>query len=266
MLDGSGFAVWDLASNETGRDLVDRADEWVGVGDRSAGGGGVVEVVYEGAEVAGWIGRAGGNALLEATGAVTGVTGRQPELPDWAHDGAILGIQGGQEKVEGVVKEAVAAGMPVVGVWLQDWSGTRLQAGAYGVDVSRLWWNWEADAVLYPDWADWVPHLRSEYGVRTLSYVNTFLANVSSKTTGYARSFYDEAAAEGRFVVNASAGDGSPWTVTSGPGIDAGLLDLSNETTVQWFKDLYKEQYYSVPISGGKSAPINCHRATCSPF
>ncbi|EKG13832.1 Glycoside hydrolase family 31 [Macrophomina phaseolina MS6] len=140
--------------------------------------------------------------------------------------------------------------MPLVSVWLQDWSGTRLQAGAYNVSISRLWWNWEPDATLYPTWAEWVPHLRSEYGVRTMSYVNTFLANVSSKTTGYNRSFYAEAAAEGRFVLNATAGDGSPWTVTSGPGIDAGLLDLSNETTRQWFKDLYKEQYYSVPISG----------------
>ncbi|EOD52351.1 putative alpha-glucosidase protein [Neofusicoccum parvum UCRNP2] len=251
VLAGAAFALVDLASNETGSPLVDRADAWAAVGDRTEGSGEVVEVMYEGSAVAGLLGVAeGGNALLGASGAVSEVTGRQPALPDWAHDGAILGIQGGQEKVEGIVKDALAAGTPLVSVWLQDWSGTRLQAGAYNVSISRLWWNWEADAVLYPDWAEWVPHLRSEYGVRTMSYVNTFLANVSSKTTGYTRSFYGEAAAEGRFVLNATADDGSPWTVTSGPGIDAGLLDLSNETTVAWFKDLYKQQYYSVPISG----------------
>ncbi|KAF4304727.1 putative alpha-glucosidase protein [Botryosphaeria dothidea] len=252
VLEGSAFSLWDLASNETGAAFVDRADEWQGVGDKSAGSSGVVEILYEGASVSGFVGTvgSGGNKLLDASGALTEVTGRQPELPDWAHDGAILGIQGGQEKVEGIVKDALAADMPLVSVWLQDWSGTRLQAGAYNVSISRLWWNWESDASLYPTWAEWVPHLRSEYGVRTMSYVNTFLANVSSKTTGYNRSFYAEAAAEGRFVLNATAGDGSPWTVTSGPGIDAGLLDLSNETTRQWFKDLYKEQYYSVPISG----------------
>lgn len=40
------------------------------------------------------------------------------------------------------------------------------------------------------------------------------------------------------------------WTITSGVGIDAGILDLSNQSTINWFKDLVKQQYYSVPISG----------------
>ncbi|OJD35246.1 alpha-glucosidase [Diplodia corticola] len=254
VLEGSALSVWDLASaNGTGAGVVDRSDAWEGVGDKSGdGGSGVVEVMWEGKGVEGWVGVAvdGTNALLEATGALTEVTGRQPPLPDWALEGAILGIQGGQDKVEGIVRDARAAGMPLVGVWLQDWSGTRLQAGAYNVSISRLWWNWEPDAQLYPEWAEWVPHLQEAYGVRTLSYVNTFLANVSNKGSGYNRSFYAEAKAEGRLVLNATADDGSPWELTSGPGIDAGLLDISNETTVQWFKDLFKQQYYSVPISG----------------
>ncbi|KAL0260297.1 hypothetical protein SLS55_003983 [Diplodia seriata] len=257
VLEGSAFSLWDLASgNDTETAFVDRADAWEGVGDRSADAGRTVGILYEGPEVGGYVGGVVGeegrrsNGLLEATGALTEVTGRQPPLPDWALDGAILGIQGGQDKVEGIVRDARAAGMPLVGVWLQDWSGTRLQAGAYNVSISRLWWNWEPDAELYPTWADWVPHLQEAYGVRTLSYVNTFLANVSGKTSGYNRSFYAEAKEEGRLVLNATADDGSPWELTSGPGIDAGLLDISNETTVQWFKDLFKQQYYSVPISG----------------
>lgn len=135
-------------------------------------------------------------------------------------------------------------------VWLQDWSGTRLQTGAYDISLHRLWWNWEPDSTLYPTWAEWVPHLQSRYGVRTMSYINTFLANVSTKSTGYNTSFYAIAASEGRFVANATAGDGSAWTITSGPGIDAGLLDLSNQSTIDWFKALVKHQYFSVPISG----------------
>ncbi|KAE9184798.1 hypothetical protein PF004_g23543 [Phytophthora fragariae] len=207
--------------------------------------------MYESASVSGWIGRAAkGNPLLEATNALTKVTGRQPELPDWSHDGAILGIQGGQDFVEGVIQNALAADMPLVSVWLQDWSGTRLQTGAYGISLHRLWWNWEPDSTLYPTWVEWVPHLQSTYGVRTMSYINTFLANVSTKSTGYNTSFYAIAASEGRFVANATAGDGSAWTITSGPGIDAGLLDLSNQSTVDWFKALVKKQYFSVPISG----------------
>jgi hypothetical protein len=38
-------------------------------------------------------------------------------------------------------------------------------------------------------------------GVRTLSYVDTFLANVTSKPSGFTRNFYLEAVKEGRFVM-----------------------------------------------------------------
>ncbi|GMF13990.1 unnamed protein product [Phytophthora lilii] len=99
-------------------------------------------------------------------------------------------------------------------------------------------------------WADWVPHLRDNYNVRTLSYVNTFLANVSTKTTGYNTSLYDIAKREGRFVTNTTAENDSVWTITNGVGIHAGILDLSNQSTVEWVKQLVKQQYYSVPMSG----------------
>ncbi|RLN97819.1 hypothetical protein BBJ28_00027249, partial [Nothophytophthora sp. Chile5] len=269
VLDGTKYALFDLASNDSSP-FEDTAAGYlagnVTEGDHTIGSTTTVEIAYESTTLSGWVGRAAqGNPLLEATGALTTVTGRQPKLPDWAHDGAILGIQGGQEFVEGVVQDALNASMPLVSVWLQDWSGTRLQAGAYGVSLHRLWWNWEPDSTLYPTWADWVPYLRSTYDVRTMSYVNTFLANVTTKSTGYNTSFYDIAASEGRFVANATAGDGSPWTITSGPGIDAGLLDLSNQSTIDWFKALVKEQFYSVDesvsVSGGVVSPREFHNA-----
>ncbi|RLN62854.1 hypothetical protein BBP00_00004492 [Phytophthora kernoviae] len=254
ILDSTKYALFDLASNATSPFEDTAAGYLAGnitEGDYANGSTTTVQVMYEGTSMSGWIGRAAqGNPLLEATGALTKVTGQQPKLPDWAHDGAILGIQGGQDFVEEVVQNAISANMPLVSVWLQDWSGTRLQTGAYGISLHRLWWNWEPDTTLYPTWAEWVPHLQSTYGVRTMSYINTFLANVSSKSTGYNTSFYEIAATEGRFVANATADDGSAWTITSGPGIDAGLLDLSNQSTIDWFKALVKKQYYSVPISG----------------
>lgn len=190
------------------------------------------------------------SSMLDSITVLTEVTGRQPPLPDWVSDGAILGIQGGQSKVEEIVQAALNYNMPVVSVWLQDWSGTRLQAGLYNVSLSRLWWNWEPDMHLYPTWSSFVPHLLVTYGVRTMSYVNTFLANVTNKPTGFVHNFFLEATETGRFVQNAIAGGGSTWTITSGPGIDAGLLDISNQTTVDWFKALVKRQFYSVPIKG----------------
>ncbi|EEY60838.1 glycosyl hydrolase, putative [Phytophthora infestans T30-4] len=255
VLDGTSYALFNLASNATSP-FQDTAKSYLAgdiiEGDRSASSSTTVEIQYEGSAISGWLGRVtGGNVLLDAIGALTTVTGRQPTLPDWVNDGAILGIQGGQELVEGVIRDAQNASLPLASVWLQDWSGTRLQAGAYGIDVHRLWWNWEPDTTLYPTWAEWVPYLQEQYDVRTLSYVNTFLANVSSKSTGYNSNFYDIAQREARLVTNTTAEDDSVWTITSGVGIDAGILDLSNQTTVDWFKDLVKKQFYSVPISGG---------------
>ncbi|KAJ3077123.1 hypothetical protein HK102_005293, partial [Quaeritorhiza haematococci] len=260
---GSNFALVDLAS---GRDEVPFEDTAAGQ-VRNSGRGDeayrnsdsnttAVTITYEGSSLELDFGRAGSKLsppLLEAVTSLTKVTGKQPRLPEWVHDGAVLGIQGGQEKVEWIIREAQSYDMPVAAVWLQDWCGTRLQAGLYNISLSRLWWNWENDKALYPTWSDWVPHLRSTYNVRTLSYINTFLANVSNKRTGFTTNFYEEAKATGRFVMNATtfkSGSPQPWTVTSGPGIDAGLLDISNQTTVEWFKDLVKRQFYSVPISG----------------
>ncbi|KAG7377623.1 hypothetical protein PHYBOEH_000753 [Phytophthora boehmeriae] len=254
VLDGTNYALFDLASNASS-EFEDTAAGYLAgkivEGDHSNSSSTTVQILYEGTTISGWLGRATeGNSLLEATSALTKVTGKQPKLPDWSNDGAILGIQGGQEFVEGVIQDALNSSVPLVGVWLQDWSGTRLQAGSYGIPVSRLWWNWEPDSTLYPSWAEWVPQIRADYDVRTLSYVNTFLANVSAKSTGFNISFYDIARSEGRFVTNSTAGDDSVWTITSGVGIDAGILDLSKQSTIDWFKTLVKEQYYSVPISG----------------
>ncbi|KAG3058677.1 hypothetical protein PI124_g21610 [Phytophthora idaei] len=216
VLDGTSYALFNLASNATSP-FKDTAQSFLAgdiiEGDHSNSSSTTVEIQYEGPSISGWLGRVtGGNALLEATGALTNVTGRQPTLPDWVNDGAILGIQGGQEFVETVIQDAQNASLPLVSVWLQDWSGTRLQAGTYGIDVHRLWWNWEPDTTLYPTWAEWVPYLREHYDVRTLSYVNTFLANLSTKSTGFNTNFYDIAKREGRYVTNTTAGDGSVWT------------------------------------------------------
>jgi alpha-glucosidase (family GH31 glycosyl hydrolase) len=120
--------------------------------------------------------------LLDAIEVLTAYTGRMPALPKWVDNGAILGIQGGQDKVNRIVEQGLSEEInaPIAGVWLQDWCGTHSQVGNY-VNVSRLWWNWENDEVLYPSWSSFVQELRDRHNVRTLSYMNTFLANVSTK-------------------------------------------------------------------------------------
>ena len=77
---------------------------------------------------------------LRALESLTSFVGRQRPLPGWADQGVILGLQGGAEKVLGVVRASEEAGVPVTAVWLQDWMGKRHTALG-----DRLWWNWILD-------------------------------------------------------------------------------------------------------------------------
>ncbi|KAJ8578244.1 hypothetical protein ON010_g960 [Phytophthora cinnamomi] len=134
VLDGTKYALFNLASNATSP-FEDTAESYLAgdivEGDHSNSSSTVVEIQYEGASISGWLGRvADGNPLLGATGALTKITERQPQLPDWVNDGAILG---GQDSVEGIIQDALNASLSLTGVWLQDWSGTRLQASSYGI-------------------------------------------------------------------------------------------------------------------------------------
>lgn len=180
--------------------------------------------------------------LFDAIEALTAYTGRQPALPTWVDEGAVLGIQGGQDKVNSIVKQGIDLGAPIAGVWLQDWVGTHSQVGPY-INISRLWWNWENDDVLYPEWTDFVQNLRDEYNVRTLSYINVFLTNVSTKSTGYRRNLYDEASASHYFVQNTTTN--STAVISSGPGLEAGIVDLTNPYLREWFLDVLKEQVWN---------------------
>ena len=80
--------------------------------------------------------------MFDAVSKLTDYTGRMPPLPSWVDKGAILGIQGGQEKVNKIVEQGLSLNCPIAGVWLQDWCGTHSQEGPY-INISRLWWNWE---------------------------------------------------------------------------------------------------------------------------
>jgi hypothetical protein len=44
-----------------------------------------------------------------------------PALPQWVDTGAVLGIQGGQDKVNRIVERGLQQNCPIAAVWLQDW-------------------------------------------------------------------------------------------------------------------------------------------------
>lgn len=128
-----------------------------------------------------------------------------------------------------------------------------------GLNISRLWWNWESDEKLYPTWAKFVQALRDEHNVRTLSYINPFLANVSTKPDGYRRDLFLEATKGGYMIQNSTTNDTS--IVSSGPGIEAGIVDLTNPAARTWFKRVLTDQVWSANVSGymadfGEYTPI----------
>ena len=71
--------------------------------------------------------------------------GRQPRLPDWVYNGAIVGLKDGEDSFRRLEKIR-AAGAKVSGLWCEDWVG--LRHTSFG---ARLFWDWQANETRYPD-------------------------------------------------------------------------------------------------------------------
>lgn len=71
----------------------------------------------------------------EIVSAYTTFSGRQRALPDWiTTGGAVVGLQGGTDIVNGKLKFLLDNHVPVAAIWLQDWTGKRVTSVG-----SRLW-------------------------------------------------------------------------------------------------------------------------------
>lgn len=165
-------------------------------------------------------------------GSLSRFLGRQPALPDWAHDGVWLGVQGGRETIEKKLGDAVGAGVPVAALWVQDWEGRR--ETSFG---RQLLWDWVFDAESYPDLPQQIDDLRKR-GVRFLGYINPFLALEGR--------LYREASERGLCVKNREGQD-YRIVVTTFP---AALLDLTNPETVSWIKEIIKKNMIGIGLSG----------------
>jgi alpha-glucosidase len=152
--------------------------------------------------------------------------------------GAIVGIQGGTDVVRARVDALRAAGVPLAGVWLQDWVGQRITS--FG---SRLLWNWTLNPQRYPGWAQMVTDFR-RLGIRVLTYVNPMLTN--SGVPPGERDLYAEAAARGYLV---RAADGSPYLLDQG-GFSSGVVDLSNPPAARWMAGVLRDMARKFGASG----------------
>ncbi len=185
----------------------------------------------------------GGDHPKQLVSAFTEYSGRMRRAPDWFHSGAIVGLQGGTERVRQILRKIQALGTPLAGLWLQDWVGQRRTW--FG---QQLWWNWELDEQHYPQWDHLLSDLRSQ-GVRLLGYVNPHLARSlreHKKPTNGQRNLYEEASVHGYLVKNQSGGD---YAIRLG-AIESGMVDLANPAARVWIKSVIKDQVIARGFSG----------------
>jgi alpha-glucosidase len=169
----------------------------------------------------------------------TKYAGRMRPLPDWVHKGAIVGMQGGTDRVREVYQMLKAHQTPLAGFWLQDWVGNRTTS--FG---RQLWWNWVLDRNQYPDWEDLIADLEKD-GVRVLSYVNPSLVDIA-KHGKPGRNLFQEAQ-QNDFLVKRL--DGQPYRIQNSDFF-AGLLDLTNPEAGEWFKKVLREEVIRTGVYG----------------
>ncbi|MDA9557592.1 alpha-glucosidase [Vibrio sp.] len=176
---------------------------------------------------------------------ISDVFGRQPQLPDWVHDGVILGIQGGTDITIEKVEAAKAAGVEVAGAWCQDWQGIKMTS--FG---KRLQWDWQWNKDLYPD-LDTKIHELKEQGVKFLGYINPYVLEDFP--------LYNEAQESG-FL--ATKEDGSKYVVDFGE-FYCGVVDFTNPEACTWYKEVIKKNMIDFGLDGwmgdfGEYLPTDC--------
>ncbi|GJV83557.1 alpha-xylosidase 1-like protein [Tanacetum coccineum] len=171
-----------------------------------------------------------GNSPSELIEQFTESIGRPPPLPDWIISGAVVGMQGGTNKVRHVWEELVAHDVPISAFWLQDWVGERKT-----VIGSQLWWNWEVDETRYQGWKQLVKDLSARH-IKVMTYCNPCLAPMNSKPDAK-RNLFEEAK---KLDILIKDKNGEAYMVPN-TAFDVGMLDLTHPHTAKWFKQILQE-------------------------
>lgn len=158
--------------------------------------------------------------------------GRQPLLPDWIYNGVILGVQGGTERAFSLAERTLQNGVPLAGIWCQDWAGKR--ETSFG---RRLQWDWKLNEKMYPGLPEKIREYK-ERGIRFLAYNNGYLVNDGE--------LYREAKEKGYFAL---AADGGDYLVDFGE-FYCGVVDLTNPEAFEWYKNCIKKYILALGIDG----------------
>ncbi|WP_439568987.1 alpha-glucosidase [Sphingopyxis sp.] len=159
------------------------------------------------------------DSLPTLVGILSDRFGRQPKLPGWALEGAIVGLKQGAHSFDRL-QRIRDAGAVVSGLWCEDWVGIR--ETSFG---RRLFWDWHWSAARYPDLPDRIAQLRAQ-GIRFLGYVNPYLAIDGG--------MFAEARELGLLALRQDSDD--PYLVDFGE-FDCAIVDFTNPAAAAWFAD-----------------------------
>ncbi len=173
-----------------------------------------------------------GDTFPDLAGRFNRFIGIQRPLPKWTGEGVILAPQGGTDKVDSAIRTAKAAGVPVTGVWSQDWSGHVKTPFGY-----QVLWDWTADETAYSDLEKRIGKWREE-GIHFLGYINTFLKEDTP--------LFNEAKDKGYLVKNRHD---DPYLIES-TTFKAGIFDLTNPDAYVWVKGLIKREMIGIGMAG----------------
>ena len=169
----------------------------------------------------------------------TEYSSRMPPLPDWLISGAVVGTQGGTERVRTLHERLEELGTPVAAFWLQDWVGQRQTS--FG---SQLWWNWKLDREHYLGWNGLVEDLEKD-GARVMTYISPLLADPSGKKNVRSNLFRE--AKRNGYLVKDRSGEPYMGKITD---FSAAHVDLSNPAARDWIKEVIKRNVAGVGASG----------------
>jgi alpha-glucosidase (family GH31 glycosyl hydrolase) len=181
-----------------------------------------------------------GDTPAELIEQYTEFSGKMHPLPEWILSGAVVGLQGGTQKVLGISERLEALDTPVAAFWLQDWVGQR--ETSFG---TQLWWNWELDEDQYPGW-DALEERLAEKDVRLMTYISPLLADDVADKEKYRRNLFAEAERNDYLVENR---DGEPYRIENAD-FSAAFVDLTSPQARAWIKEVIKDELLGNGASG----------------
>ena len=162
----------------------------------------------------------------------TGLTGRPPQVPDWAFAPWNHAV-GGPAELTRVATLLREADVPSSAIWSEDWIG-----GSQSGSGFRLSYAWEWDPARYPDLPTDIDRLHTQ-GFAFLGYLNPFVP-------GPTRMFGEGEA--GGFLVKNEAG--ATYTTTDPAFRQTGLVDLTNPSAASWYESYVIKAVNEVGLDG----------------